>query len=60
MHLKRNVENGHAYINPDKKDHVISKLNSYHNQRQFTSAIEKDQCILFLDISIRRSNNAKV
>lgn len=35
MHLKRNVEDAHAYINPDKKDHVISKLNSYHNQRQY-------------------------
>ena len=58
--LKRNVADAHAYINPNKKDHLKSELNSYYNQRRFTSAIEKDHCISFLDISIRRLNNAKL
>ena len=54
VHWKRYVDDTHVYIKPDKVDHVLKKLNTYHKQIQFTYELQKDQGISFLDVSIRR------
>ena len=54
VHWRRYVDDTHAYIEPDKIDYVMKKLNTYHKQIQFTYELEKDQRISFLDVSIRR------
>ena len=54
VHWKRYVDDTHAYIEPGKIDYVIKKLNTYHQQTQFTYELEKYQRISFLDVSIGR------
>ena len=49
----------HVYIEPDKIDYVMKKLNTYHQQIQFTYKLEKYQRISLLDVSIRRLTNGK-
>ena len=60
VHWKRYVDDTHAYIEPEKIDYVMKKLNTYHQQIQFTYEIEKYQRISFLDVSIRRLTNGKL
>ena len=60
MHWKRYVDDTHAYIEPEKIDYVMKKLNTYHQQIQFTYELEKYQKILFLDVSIRRLTHGKL
>ena len=57
VHWKRYVDSTHAYIEPDKIDYSMNKLNTYDKQIQFTFEIEKDQRISSLDASIRRLTN---
>ena len=47
VHSKRYVDDTHVYIEPDKTDYVMKKLDTYHQQIQFTYELEKDQCISF-------------
>ena len=57
----RYVDNTHAYIEPDKPDnYIMKKLNTYHQQIQFTYEFEKYQHILFCCVSIRRLPNRKL
>ena len=60
VHWKRYVDDTHAYIDPGKIDYVMKKLNTYHQQIQFTYELEKYQRILFLDVSIRKLTNGKL
>ena len=59
-HWKSYVDDTHAYIKPDKIHYVMKKLNSYHQQVQFTYKLEKYQHIMFLDFLIRRLTNGKL
>ena len=60
MHWKRYVDDTHGYIEPEKIDYVMKKLNTYLQQIQFTYEIEKYQRMPFLDVSIRRLTNGKM
>ena len=60
VHCKRYVDDKHAYTEPENIDYVIKKLNTYHQQIQFTYELEKYQRISFLDVSIRRLANGKL
>ena len=53
IYWKRCVDDTHAYIQPYKIDYVMKKLNTYHQQTQFTYELEKDQRISFFDVLIR-------
>ena len=57
LNWKRYVDDTHAYILPDKIDHVINTLNSFHPNIQFTYELEENGRIPFLDVLIIRSNN---
>ena len=59
VHWKRYVNDTHAYIETDKIDYIIRKLNTYHHQIQITYELENYQRILFLDVSIRILTNGK-
>ena len=50
----------HIYSQPEKIDYIIKKLNTYHQQIQFTYELENYQRISFLDVSIRRLTNGKI
>ena len=56
IYWKRCVDDTHAYIQPYKIDYVMKKLNTYHQQTQFTYELEKDQRISFFDVLIRKTN----
>ena len=58
--MKKKVDDTHAYIEPDKIDYIMEKLDTYHQQIQFTYELEKYQRISFLDISFRRLTNGKL
>ena len=60
VHWKRYVDDTHVYMEPDKIGYVMKKLNTYHQQIQFTYELEKYQHISFLDVSIRRLTNGKL
>ena len=60
VHWKRYVDDTHAYIEPEKIDYVIKKLNTYHQQIHFTYELDKYQRISFLYVSIRRLTNGKL
>ena len=60
IHWKRYFDDTYAYIAPHKIDYVMKKLNTYHQQIQFTYNLEKDQRISFLDVSIRRLTTGKL
>ena len=57
---KRYIDDTHAYIKPSKIDYLMKKLNTYHEQIQFTYELEKYQRISFIDVSIRRLTNGKL
>ena len=54
------MDDTHAYIEPDKIDYVMKKLNAYHQQIQFTYELDKYQSISLLDVSIKRLTNGKL
>ena len=56
IHWKRNVDDTHAYIQPYKEDYVMKKLNTCHQQIQFTYKLEKDRRISVFDVLIRKKN----
>ena len=60
VHWKRYVDDTHVYVEPEKIDYVMEKLNNYHQQIQFTYELEKYQRISFLDVLIRRLTNGKL
>ena len=52
---KRYVDNIHAYVNLEKADFILTKLNSYHPNIQFTFELEKNKPITFLDVLVKRT-----
>ena len=60
VHSKRYVDDTHAYIDSDKIDYVMKKLNTYHQQTQVTYKLEKYQRVSFLDVPIRKLTNGKL
>ena len=60
VHCKRYVDDTHPYIEPAKIDYIMKKLNTYHEQIQFTYELEKYQHISVLDVSIKRLTNRKL
>ena len=59
IHWKRYVDDTHAYILTDKIELVISTLNSFHPNIQFTYELEENGKIPFLDVLTTRSNKNK-
>ena len=51
---KRYVDDTHAYVNSEKVDFILTKLNSYHPNIQFTFELEKNKQITFLDVLVKR------
>ena len=60
VHCKRYVDDTHVYIEPDKIDHIMKKLNFYYQEIQFTYEFEKYHRVSFSDVSIRRLTNRKL
>ena len=54
---KRYVDDTFAYVKPDAIDHVLSILNSFHENISFTYEQEINGKISFLDIFILRNGN---
>ena len=52
---KRYVDDTHAYDNPEKVNFILTKLNLYHPNIQFTFKLEKSKQITFLDVLIKRT-----
>ena len=52
---KRYVDDTYAYVNPKKVDFILTKLNSYHPNIQFTFELEKNKQITFLDVLVKRT-----
>ena len=52
---KRYVDNIHAYVNLEKADFILRKLNSYHPNIQFTFELEKNKPITCLDVLVKRT-----
>ena len=52
---KRYVDDTYAYVNPEKVDFILTKLNSYHPNIQFTFELEKNKQITFLDVLVKRT-----
>ena len=44
-----------VYVNPEKVDFILTKLNSYHPNIQFTFELEKNKQITFLDVLVKRT-----
>ena len=54
VHWKRCIDDTHAYIEPEKIVYIMKKLNTCHQQIQFTYELEKYQRISLFDVSVRR------
>ena len=52
---KRYVDDTHAYVNPEKVDFSLTKLNSYHPNIHFTFELEKNKQITFLDVLVKKT-----
>ena len=52
---KRYADDTYAYVNPEKVDFILTKLNSPHPNIQFTFELEKNKQITFLDVLIKRT-----
>ena len=52
---KRYVDATYAYFDPEKFDFILTKLNSYHPNIQFTFELEKNKQITFLDVLVKRT-----
>ena len=42
-------------LNPEKADFILTKLNLYHPNIQFTYELEKNKQIIFLDVPVKRT-----
>ena len=54
---RRYVDDTICYIKHDSIDYVLSKLNSFHKNMQFTIEVEKEGRISFLDVLMIRDKN---
>ena len=54
---KRYVDDTICYIKVDSIDYVLSKLNNFHKNIQFTVEVEKEGRISFLDVLMIRDKN---
>ena len=52
---KRYVDDTYAYVNTEKVDFILIKLNSYHLNIQFTFELEKNIQITLLDVLNKRT-----
>ena len=52
---KRYVGDTYAYVNTEKVDFILIKLNSYHLNIQFTFELEKNKQIALLDVLNKRT-----
>ena len=52
---KRYVDDIYAYVSPEKVDFILTKLNSYHPNIQFTFELEKNKQIKLLDVLAKRT-----
>ena len=59
-HWKRFVDDTHAYIDPQKVESILNKLNDYHPNIEFTFELEENNSINFLDVNIKRISNNKL
>ena len=57
---KRYVEDTHTYVNPKKFDFILTKLNFYHPNIQFTFELEKNKQIKILDVLVKRTAADKI
>ena len=57
---KRYVDDTHAYANPQKVDFVLTKLDSYHPNIQFTCKLEKNKQITFLGVLVKRTASNQI
>ena len=55
---KRYVDDTITYIKPSSINYVLSELNSFHKNINFTFEEEKDNKISFLDVLILRNGNS--
>ena len=53
---KRYVDGTISYIKEEPIEHVLSKLNGYHNNIEFTYEIEQDGKLPFLDVMVIRKD----
>ena len=53
---KRYVDDTISYIKEESIEHVLSKLNGYHENIEFTYEIEKDGKLLVIDILVIRKD----
>ena len=54
---RRYVDDTICYMKVDSIDYVLSKLNNFHKNIQFTVEVEKEGRISFLDVLMTRDNN---
>ena len=52
---KRYVDDTQPCVNPEKVDFILTKLNSYHPNIQFTFKLERNEQIKFLDALVKRT-----
>ena len=53
---KRYVDDTISYIKQEPTEHVLSKLNGYHDKTEFKYEIEIDAKLPFLDVLVIRNN----
>ena len=56
---KRYVDDTYVNVNLGKVDSILTKLNSYHPNIQFSFELEKNKEITFLDVLVKRTSNRK-
>ena len=54
------VDDKHSYVNPGKVDFILTKLNSYHPNIQFTFELEKNKQMTFLDALLQRTDSDEI
>ena len=53
---RRYVNDTHAHVNPEKVGFILTKLNLYHPNIQFTFELEKNKQTTFLDVLVKRTS----
>ena len=56
----RYVDDTFAYIKPEKVEEITMKLNEFHQNIKFTSELEADRKLPFLDVLIQVNNDSKI
>ena len=54
------VEDTHTYVNPEKFDFILTKLNFYHPNIQFTFELKNNKQIKNLDVLVKRTAADKI